>query len=156
MIITKIMIVIEEHNVLCSTQHGSRRHRCTASANLIFKNALEAAWENKTKIYGSSWDISKAFDSVSKDMIRLAWERVGVPAPFVDWPIALDADNHTIVRTEWAVASWDAAEYEAFAKEAGDGRIPYFHPDRGTGQGDTSSPATWVVFFDIVLRALEL
>ena len=37
-----------------------------------------------------------------------------------------------------------------------EGRVPYFTPERGTGQGDTSSPATWVVFFDIVLRALEM
>ena len=56
----------------------------------LVANALESAWENKTKIYGSSWDIAKAFDSASKDMIRL------------------------------------------------------------------SSPATWVVCFDIVLRALEM
>ena len=104
MIITKIMRVIEENNVLCSAQHGSRRHRSTASANLIFEIALESAWECKTVVYGSSWDISKAFDSVSKDMIRLAWERVGVPPPIVEWLIALDADDHTIVRTEWAVA----------------------------------------------------
>ena len=31
-----------------------------------------------------------------------------------------------------------------------------FSPERGTDQGDTSSHALWVVFFDIVLRALEL
>ena len=43
MIINKIMRVIEENNVLCSAQHGSRRHRSTATANLIFKNALESA-----------------------------------------------------------------------------------------------------------------
>ena len=66
MIINKIMKVIEENNVLCSVQHGSRRHRSTATANLIFKNELDSAWENKTRIYGSSWDISKAFDSSSK------------------------------------------------------------------------------------------
>ena len=54
MIITKIMRAIEENNVLCSAQYGSRRHRSTASANLIFKNALEAAWENKTVVNGSS------------------------------------------------------------------------------------------------------
>ena len=34
--------------------------------------------------------------------------------------------------------------------------IVYSKLERGTGQGDTSSPATWVVFFDIVLRALEM
>ena len=156
MIINKIMKVIEENNVHCSAQHGSRRHRSMATANLIFKNALESAWENKTRIYGSSWDISKAFDSVSKDMIRLAWERVGVSTQIVDWLIALDADNHTIVRTEWAMESWEEAEYEAFARDGAEGRVPYFTPEIGTGQGDTSSPATWVVFFDIVLRALEM
>ena len=48
------------------------------------------------------------------------------------------------------------AEYEAFACDGAEGRVPYFQPERGTGQGDTSSPATWVVFFDIVLRALEM
>ena len=100
MIINKIMRVIEENNVLCSAQHRSRRHRSTATANLIFKYALESAWENKTMIYGLIVGRIKGFDSVSKDMIRLAWERVGVPAPVVDWLIALDADNHTIVRTE--------------------------------------------------------
>ena len=30
-----------------------------------------------------------------------------------------------------------------------------FNPERGTGQGDISSPHTWVVVFDILLRALE-
>ena len=81
--------------------HASNRgEQCAAIANLIFKSAIESAWENKTKIYESSWDIAKAFDSVSKVMIRLTWERVGVPTPFVDWLLALDADNHTIVRTE--------------------------------------------------------
>ena len=34
--------------------------------------------------------------------------------------------------------------------------VPFFSLERGTGQGDTSSPATRVVFFDIVLWALEL
>ena len=35
----------------------------------------------------------KAFDSVSKDMIRHAWERVDVSISIVDWLIALDADK---------------------------------------------------------------
>ena len=52
--------------------------------------------------------------------------------------------------------SWEEAEYEAFARDGVAGRVPYFTPERGTGQGDTSSPVTWVVFFDIVLRALEM
>ena len=77
-----------------------------------------------------------------------------MPPPIVDWLLALDADNHTIVRTDWVVEAWEAGKYEAFAHDGAEGRVPYFTPKRGTGQGDTSSPATWVVFFDIVMRAL--
>ena len=80
-----------------------------------------------------SWDISKAFDSVSKDMIRLAWERVGVPPPIIEWLIALD---------EWAVAEWEKLGSEAFAPTSDDGKIHFFSPERGAGQGDTSNPAT--------------
>ena len=65
-----------ENNALCSAQHRSHRHRSMASANWIIKNTLESALESKTCIYGSSWDISKAFVLVSKDMIWLAWEKL--------------------------------------------------------------------------------
>ena len=34
--------------------------------------------------------------------------------------------------------------------------MPSFDPERGTGQGDVSSPYTWVAVFDIVLAALDL
>ena len=36
------------------------------------------------------------------------------------------------------------------------GESPFaFNPERGTGQGDISSPHTWEAVFDILLRALE-
>ena len=48
--------------------------------------------------------------------------------------IALDEDKHTIVRTEWAVAEWERAGYEAFAQTCEDGTVPFFAPERGTEQ----------------------
>ena len=73
-------------------------------------------------------------------MLRLAWERVSVPPPIVEWLIALDEDNHSIVRTEWAVAEWERAGYEAFDSTSDDGKVPFFSPERGSGQGDTAAP----------------
>jgi len=47
-------------------------------------NTLEIAIEEKRTRYGSSWDIRKSFDFVGKWLIRLAWQRLGVPAPLVE------------------------------------------------------------------------
>ena len=112
------------------------------------------AWQHKKQIYESSWDISKDFDSVGRPLIRLAWERVVVPDEIIDWLIELDKDNLTVVWSTWAVQVWEAEGYEGFANDD-DSKACYFDPERGTGQGDMSSPQTWIVFFDVILRALE-
>ena len=96
-----IMDQIEKHNVLSEAQHGFRRKRGTHTANLQIKNALETAWQHMKQIFGSSWDISKAFDSVGRPLIRLAWERVGASDEIVDWLVELDRDNHIVVRSTW-------------------------------------------------------
>ena len=109
---------------------------------------------NTRNRYGLSWEISKAFDSVGRPLIRFAWERVGVPDEIINWLIELDRDNHTVVRSTLAVEVWVAQGYEDFANDD-DSKACYFDPERGTGQGDISSPQSWIVFFDIILRALE-
>ena len=83
MIVKRIMNVIEEQGVLSESQHAFRRGRGTYTANLQLKNALETAWQRRSKLYGSSWDIKKTFESVSKAVIRLAWTRLGVPSELI-------------------------------------------------------------------------
>ena len=70
--IKRIMSVLDEQGVLSDSQHVFRRGRGTYTANLHLKNAIETAWQRRTKLYGSSWDIKKGFDSVSDAIIRLA------------------------------------------------------------------------------------
>ena len=92
--------------------------------------------------------MKKAFDSISKPIIRLAWLRVGVPADMVEWLIDLDVDSSTVVRSAFATKLWD---------EGGRDNIDpslTFDPELGIGQGDVSSPLTWVVVFDILLCGL--
>ena len=75
-IITKIMRVIEEKNVLCSAQYGSWRHRSTASANQIFKNALESAWVQTAKtLLRLSKNGVKAIPKKELTADRLRWLR---------------------------------------------------------------------------------
>ena len=145
------METVERNGVLSESQQGFRGHRGTHTANPQLKNALEAAWQRKTKIYGSSWDISKAFDSVSHPLVRMAWERVwGVPDTIIEWLMELDRDNHTIVWSNWAMEVWEQDGYAGIANDGLPEHVCYINPERGTGQGDVSSPQTWVVFFYII------
>ena len=70
--IASIMEQVEKHNVLSEAEHEFRRKRGTHTANLQIQNPLETEWQHKKQINGSSWDTSKAFDSVGRPLIRLA------------------------------------------------------------------------------------
>ena len=147
-IIKDIHQALLRHRILHPAQHGFQPRHGTDTANIQVINVLEEAKANRSPVYGSSWDMKKAFDSISKPIIRLAWLRVGVPADVVEWLMALDADSSTVVRSAFATQLWD---------EGGRGNIDprhTFNPELGIGQGDVSSPLTWVVVFDILLCGL--
>ena len=70
LIVGTIMETVDRNGVLADSQHDFRGRRGTQTKYLQLKNALESAWQHKKKIYGSSWDIARAFDSVSRHLIR--------------------------------------------------------------------------------------
>eukprot|EP01041_Mallomonas_annulata_P042301 gene42301-biopygen24929 len=57
----------------------------TMTATLQYINALEDARESGQPIHRSSWDMSKAFDTVSKPAMMIAWLRLGVPEQIATW-----------------------------------------------------------------------
>eukprot|EP01042_Synura_sphagnicola_P036576 gene36576-biopygen10334 len=143
--ITKVLL---KHRVLRATQHAYLPHRGTDSANLQVVNTLETAFAEQRSLYGSSWDICKALDSVGERLIRLAWRRLGVTEPLANWLILLDLHNHTIVRTGHSFSCWLKDGLTGLAGLD-------FDAEMGCGQGDVSSPLTWVAVFDILLSVLE-
>ena len=149
LVMDKVHGVINRHGVLQTSQHGFQRAHGTDTANLQLVNVLEEAKTKRLNLYGSSWDMAKAFDSVSKPIIRLAWSRLGVSPDIVDWLVRIDEDSRTVVRSSWASGQWIRQGYAGLADE-------HYHPDKGTGQGDVSSPQIWVAVFDIPLCALAM
>ena len=140
---------------------------------------LEDAIEHDTPVHVSSWDITRAFDSVSKNIMRLAWSRLGVPDDWLEWLVAMDVNGLTVVRTPHAIKIWDKHGMDKFTtrtKHTSErarleefvcpGREPRhsvdddanptagsdelsaegFSAERGTGQGDVTSPACWGAF----------
>ena len=134
---------------LCSiSQHGYLPHHGTDTANLQLINTLESAWKDLKPLYGCSWDMSRAFDSVSKPLIVLCWQRKGLPVEIAQWLVDLDATGYTIVRNSLSLSKWDV--------EGSDGIFDLsFNPERDTGQGDIHSPFTWLAVFDALLTVLD-
>jgi hypothetical protein len=132
----------------------------------MYINAIEEAVEKDEPIHISSWDITRAFDSVSKNIIRLAWARLGVPATWVQWLVGLDEKGTSVVRTPHAIRVWDRHNVKGIKiksricddddRKEDEDSMEGFIAERGTGQGDVLSPSCWGAIFDILLTMLEL
>ncbi|OXE37562.1 MAG: hypothetical protein CGW95_00900, partial [Phenylobacterium zucineum] len=153
--ISKITACWERHHILSPTQHGFRRGRGTDSALVEFINAMEHAEEHHIPLYTSSWDIRRAFDSVSKSAMELSWVRLGVPQHVAVWLAHMDDSGATAIRSPWALTCWHKHKYSGFSSIVSDRQPATFTRIRGTPQGDVSSPHNWAAIFDIAARALE-
>ena len=149
-VIQRITRAWERHHVLTDAQHGFRPGRGTDTALLQFINAREHADESGTLLYTSSWD------SVSRGAMELSWCRLGVPTPIAHWLATMDIGGPTTIRSPWALTVWNQTQASGFGASRTLDRPCTFHRERGTPQGDVSSPHNWVGFFDIALYALLL
>ena len=156
LIIGRITRAWERHGVLADAQHGFRPGRGTDTALIQFINAREHAEEAALPLYSSSWDIRRAFDSVPRGAMEISWTRLGVPADIARWLATMDVGGPTVIRSPWALQTWARSAAQGFGPTPSLDRPCTFHRDRGTPQGDVSSPHNWVGFFDIALHALQL
>ena len=167
---TKIIVgrmtkVWHHHNIIHESQHGSIHHRSTASASLQHINAIEEAREFRVPLHRSSWDMSRAFDTLSRPVKILCWIRAGAPVELAEYLVGMDTPGINIVRSSLALRTWSESGYSGFRV---DHRVPeYLTPidrtgslistfiaERGTGQGDNPSPSLWAAFLDILARTL--
>ena len=154
--VRKIVHHWEAHQILTQSQHGFRRGHGTDSTLLVHLNCLEHARHTNSPLFLSSWDIRRAFDSVSKEAMDASWRRLGVPAVTPHWIAHLDDQGPTAVRSPWALDAWRRAHYAGLPPGTSPAQPGTFIRERGTPQGDVTSPHAWTAFFDIALRALDM
>ena len=123
---------------------------------MVHFNCFEHAQSTNSPLFLSSWDIRRAFDSVSKEAMDVSWRRLGVPEATAHWIAHLDDHGPTAVRSPWALEAWRQTGYQGLGSEISTVRPGTFVRERGTPQGDVSSPHAWTAFFDIALRALAM
>ena len=150
----KIFCPWDTHNALNPNQHGFRRGYGTDSALIVHLNCMEHALLSHTPLFMSSWDIRRAFDSVSKEAMDASWRRLGVSPTTAHWIALLDNHSNTAIRSPCALEAWHRSGYDGFGTSITSTRPCTFTRKRGTPQGDVSSPNAWTAFFDIALGAL--
>ena len=163
-ILKKITTAWTRHEVIHETQHGFVPGRSTATATLQHLNAIEEAQELDVPIHRSSWDMKRAFDSVSTFLKFICWIRGGVPLEVAEYMVHLDHGGTTVVKSPWATTNWTRDGYGAMqgntpkeAKVRHKRRcVRVFRASRGAGQGDVSSPIVWAAAVDILNRALAM
>ena len=147
----------EHFDMLDPSQHGFRAKHGTDSASLLLVDALENAKENHSACLVSSWDIRRAFDSISKPALQMAWTRLGVPPEWASFLIQLDIDGTTSVRLPVSQFAHDKNGQTGLLRLQALGATDVLFPaERGVPQGDVASPFGWNAVYDILLRALTI
>ena len=90
-----------KYRLVNDNQHAYLRGKGTHTAAPQLINAMETAKEFCTDLYISSWDMSKAFDNLSREMILLSLLRLHIPRSIAEYLIFLDVNGKVYVRTPW-------------------------------------------------------
>jgi len=148
--LARIQSFLERNKVLHPSQHGASRGMGTDTAAPILINALETAREWGSSVYISSWDVKRAFDSISREYQIAALVRVGIPSFTAEYLVNMDGGGEIAVRTplnetnNLGVGGWDNIKEDGYTFGAG----------RGTGQGDPLSPLIFACCLDPLICAL--
>jgi hypothetical protein len=139
--VNRIRSTWQEQGVLVATQYGFLSERSCAHAIMQLINVLEQAKYENRSLYFSTFDISKAFDTVQRPFAEMALRRLGVPKETAHAFAFIDEDDEILVLTPWAKQQAEATRFSSYI---------------GCGQGDIQSPLIWTAVMDILLTSVKL
>ena len=140
-IMTKILnrrlnAILANNNVLKGQNYAGLPGSNCSTPITILETIIHDAKSNNKPLFIFLQDISKAFDSMDTRMLRLAMNRLQIPANFTNLVIDLFTDCHNSVITAY-------------------GSSPYYKTEIGIDQGETLSPLLWVIYIDPLLTRLN-
>jgi len=112
----KISHIWEKYDILHPSQFGARPKLSTYSNLLQTISTLEINRHLKHELFIGCWDLKKAFDCPSKPVLKMAWNRLGVPEEVAEWLVSIDEAGPTIVRTPASIDSWNKRGYAGFTE----------------------------------------
>ena len=148
LIMHKIRHFWKKWNIINENQHAYIQGKGTQTAIPQLIDAMESAEESKSSIFISSWDMSKAFDSLGRELVILCMERLHVPRDIASYLTRLDTEGLVYVRSPLNLEKMRTSGKAGLKPSDG------FRTGKGVGQGDIPSPLLWVAAFDTLLCAL--
>jgi len=121
-------------------------------------NEVEDANHTKSPKRVTFWDIKRAFDSIPRNIQKLAWMRLGVPRDVAEWFVELDDGGISFISSPFFNLNKDLHTPEQLknrnthfsnAPELG------FKAERGIGQGEICSSHMWTALYDILLEFID-
>ena len=153
-------INLEWHNMslLHASQYGYQLDNGTPMPLLNVLDEIEDAIHNDHTKHVTFWDIRRAFDSIPRNLQRLAWIRLGVPQDVAHWLVSLDDGGLSFIGSPhyFHTCSLRSAE-ELLQTSSHITKAPDlgFIAHRGIGQGESASSLLWVALYDILLEWID-
>ena len=95
----RIHLVWHHNDLLNSAQYGYRLDNGILMPLYNLLNSIEQAHCEATPTLITFWDMRRAFDSIPRNLQRLAWIRLGVPENIAEWFVSLDDNGLAFVDT---------------------------------------------------------
>ncbi len=142
------MNVWEQEKSLHTAQYGYRSNRETETAILQLINPIEDADEFKKTFYLMGFDTIKPFDAVNKQVMRIAWIRLGVPADIAEYLTELDMDGLTLIKSPHASKVYHhIGKAAVISTETTENTAEAYVAQDGIGQGDSTSATAWMISY---------
>ena len=104
--VRKVWPLLAKYKLLHNAQNAYLRNRGCKDASIQLINALEEAEQAATLIALSSWDFSRAFDSVSHIASKLSLYRFGIPHTMCSALVDNNSRTLTFIKSPAATKHW--------------------------------------------------
>ena len=154
----RIHLAWHENDVLHPKQYGYRLDQGTHMALFSVLNEIEDANHTKKNKHSTFWDIKRAFDSIPRNIQKLAWIRLGVPMDVAEWFVELDDGGLSFISTPYFHLHKGLRTPSNLQAKQGhftDATHLGYKAQRGIGQGESASSLLWTALYDILLEWID-
>ena len=145
-------------DLLHPSQYGYRLDNGTLMALHTIQNDIEDARHTKKRKLLTFWDINRAFDSIPRNIQKLAWIRLGVPDDIAEWFVGLDDGGLSFIDTPHYQRTKALRSIKHLKAKPGhfcEKKDLAFTAERGIGQGESASSLMWTALYDILLEWID-